>query len=303
MWLASSKIGRHWPLPLVQALVADSTLLADLPHLPHLCSKAAVTYRCFLARAICYFLARVVYSAGAGGGQHPGGGPAATVEPKDEGVPRLRARERCPRRAAGAWGSVSCPLGLLALPSPAALPTHVAPCCTAHAPCRTCTGAPACLVISQPTPWVPCTPPRSSRQAPPAACGAADGMRVPADQVLRLLCRSVHRAGPRLVGTFAAGLVGQPVKLVATRVWLQAAEKELPGLADDIAAGKFERLKGWLNEKIHKASWTLELSFGGACCPRCMGRCFRSIGQSTDLCLSSLKPHCRWAPCRPAATS
>ncbi|KAI7846262.1 hypothetical protein COHA_000242 [Chlorella ohadii] len=31
-----------------------------------------------------------------------------------------------------------------------------------------------------------------------------------------------------------------------------AAEKELPGLADDIAAGKFERLKGWLNEKIHK---------------------------------------------------
>lgn len=35
---------------------------------------------------------------------------------------------------------------------------------------------------------------------------------------------------------------------------LQAAEKELPGLADDIAAGKFERLKGWLNEKIHKVS-------------------------------------------------
>lgn len=35
---------------------------------------------------------------------------------------------------------------------------------------------------------------------------------------------------------------------------VQAAEKELPGLADDIAAGKFERLKGWLNDKIHKAS-------------------------------------------------
>lgn len=32
----------------------------------------------------------------------------------------------------------------------------------------------------------------------------------------------------------------------------RAAEKELPGLADDIAAGRFERLKGWLNDKIHK---------------------------------------------------
>jgi hypothetical protein len=34
--------------------------------------------------------------------------------------------------------------------------------------------------------------------------------------------------------------------------WLpQAAEKELPGLGDDLAAGKFSGLKAWLNEKIH----------------------------------------------------
>jgi carboxypeptidase Taq len=39
--------------------------------------------------------------------------------------------------------------------------------------------------------------------------------------------------------------------MYATQIF-KAAEKELPGLADDIAAGKFERLKGWLNEKIHK---------------------------------------------------
>ena len=31
----------------------------------------------------------------------------------------------------------------------------------------------------------------------------------------------------------------------------QAAERALPGLADDIAAGRFDRLKAWLNEKIH----------------------------------------------------
>lgn len=31
----------------------------------------------------------------------------------------------------------------------------------------------------------------------------------------------------------------------------QAAEKELPGLADDIAAGRFSRLREWLREKIH----------------------------------------------------
>lgn len=39
--------------------------------------------------------------------------------------------------------------------------------------------------------------------------------------------------------------------MYATQIF-KAAEKELPGLADDIEAGKFERLKGWLNEKIHK---------------------------------------------------
>ncbi|KAL4858840.1 Thermostable carboxypeptidase 1 [Chlorella vulgaris] len=32
----------------------------------------------------------------------------------------------------------------------------------------------------------------------------------------------------------------------------KAAEADLPGLSDDIAAGKFGRLKLWLNEKIHK---------------------------------------------------
>ncbi len=32
---------------------------------------------------------------------------------------------------------------------------------------------------------------------------------------------------------------------------MQAAEKELPGLAEDLAQGKFSGLKAWLNEKIH----------------------------------------------------
>lgn len=39
--------------------------------------------------------------------------------------------------------------------------------------------------------------------------------------------------------------------LIAAPVGVQAAEKELPGLADDLAAGKFDRLRVWLNEKIH----------------------------------------------------
>lgn len=33
----------------------------------------------------------------------------------------------------------------------------------------------------------------------------------------------------------------------------KAAEKDLPGLEEDIAAGRFRPLKTWLNEKIHKA--------------------------------------------------
>lgn len=32
---------------------------------------------------------------------------------------------------------------------------------------------------------------------------------------------------------------------------MQAAQKDLPRLADDIAAGKFSGLKAWLNKKIH----------------------------------------------------
>jgi Zn-dependent M32 family carboxypeptidase len=32
----------------------------------------------------------------------------------------------------------------------------------------------------------------------------------------------------------------------------KAAEAELPGLADDIAAGRFDGLRKWLNEKIHR---------------------------------------------------
>lgn len=32
---------------------------------------------------------------------------------------------------------------------------------------------------------------------------------------------------------------------------LQVAQKDLPGLAEDIAAGNFSGLKAWLNEKIH----------------------------------------------------
>ncbi len=33
---------------------------------------------------------------------------------------------------------------------------------------------------------------------------------------------------------------------------MQAAQKDLEGLEEDIAAGRFERLRGWLNEKIHR---------------------------------------------------
>ncbi|KAL4418640.1 hypothetical protein ABPG77_005377, partial [Micractinium sp. CCAP 211/92] len=32
----------------------------------------------------------------------------------------------------------------------------------------------------------------------------------------------------------------------------QAAQRELPGLSEDIAAGRFGALKAWLNEKVHK---------------------------------------------------
>jgi Zn-dependent M32 family carboxypeptidase len=32
---------------------------------------------------------------------------------------------------------------------------------------------------------------------------------------------------------------------------MQAAQKDLPGLEADIAAGKFGPLKAWLNERIH----------------------------------------------------
>lgn len=39
--------------------------------------------------------------------------------------------------------------------------------------------------------------------------------------------------------------------MYATQIF-KAAEKELPGLSDDLAAGNFGRLKQWLNEKIHK---------------------------------------------------
>lgn len=34
--------------------------------------------------------------------------------------------------------------------------------------------------------------------------------------------------------------------------FLQAAKKDLPNLDADIAAGKFEPLRKWLNEKVHK---------------------------------------------------
>lgn len=53
-----------------------------------------------------------------------------------------------------------------------------------------------------------------------------------------------------IAGTGTIALTQQSALLTC----VQAAEKDLPGLADDIEAGKFERLKGWLNEKIHKAS-------------------------------------------------
>lgn len=39
--------------------------------------------------------------------------------------------------------------------------------------------------------------------------------------------------------------------MYATQIF-KAAEADLPGLANDIAAGRFGQLKQWLNEKIHK---------------------------------------------------
>ena len=39
--------------------------------------------------------------------------------------------------------------------------------------------------------------------------------------------------------------------MFATQIFREA-EAQLPGLADDISAGEFARLKGWLNEKIHR---------------------------------------------------
>jgi carboxypeptidase Taq len=33
----------------------------------------------------------------------------------------------------------------------------------------------------------------------------------------------------------------------------QAAQEELPGLEEDVAAGRFGGLKAWLNKKIHKS--------------------------------------------------
>lgn len=34
---------------------------------------------------------------------------------------------------------------------------------------------------------------------------------------------------------------------------MQAAERELPGLPEEIAAGRFGQLKAWLNQKIHSS--------------------------------------------------
>ncbi|MBU0984127.1 MAG: carboxypeptidase M32 [candidate division Zixibacteria bacterium] len=39
--------------------------------------------------------------------------------------------------------------------------------------------------------------------------------------------------------------------MYAAQYWAQA-QKDLPGLADDHAAGNFDRLRGWLSEKIHR---------------------------------------------------
>lgn len=34
---------------------------------------------------------------------------------------------------------------------------------------------------------------------------------------------------------------------------MQAAQKDLASLEDDVAAGRFSGLKAWLNERIHKS--------------------------------------------------
>lgn len=36
------------------------------------------------------------------------------------------------------------------------------------------------------------------------------------------------------------------------RILVQAAHQDLPNLDKDIAAGKFEGLRKWLNEKVHR---------------------------------------------------
>ncbi|GAB4814416.1 hypothetical protein N2152v2_001462 [Parachlorella kessleri] len=51
-----------------------------------------------------------------------------------------------------------------------------------------------------------------------------------------------------LFGYFPTYLLGA---MYATQIF-KTAEKELPGLSDDIAAGKFDRLRQWLNDKIHR---------------------------------------------------
>lgn len=266
--------------------MAGSTLLADLPHLPHLCSKAAVTYRCFLARAICYFLARVVYSAGAGGGQHPGGGPAATVEPKDERVPRLRARERCPRRAAGAWGSVSCPLGLLALPSPAALPTR---CSLLHGTCALqdvhwsaglfgyfptySLGAMYATQIFKARP--PCCWRHGERNACASRPSIALPLSAPHSCTFgRHIC---SRSGCQAyLSSLLPFLFGCRLRRRSCRV-LRTTFR--PASLSGSRAGSTRR-----------STRRVGPSFGITLLPIMYGRCFRSIGnrQSTDLCLPSL---------------
>ena len=50
------------------------------------------------------------------------------------------------------------------------------------------------------------------------------------------------------------GLLKYPIAyLLSEFISLQAAQKDLPGLAEDIAAGKFSGLKAWLNKKIHES--------------------------------------------------
>jgi carboxypeptidase Taq len=50
---------------------------------------------------------------------------------------------------------------------------------------------------------------------------------------------------------------------------MEQARRDVPGLEDEFRAGRFQGLKGWLNEKIHRAGQRYR---AGKLCERVTGR-------------------------------